>query len=96
MWPLEKQKISTKFSLDEICGSLLTYEQEVNEIEEEERKEVVDKKKSLALKMSSHQEKTSESSYDDEEDEMAIMAKRYKKLVLQKGQQMGRRNFNNN
>ena len=46
--------------------------------------------------MSSHQEETSESSYDDEEDEMAIVAKRYRKLVLQKGQPIGRRNFNNN
>ena len=27
---------------------------------------------------------------------MAIVAKRYRKLVLQKGQRMGRRNFNNN
>ena len=59
-------------------------------------KKVVDKKKSLALKMSSHQEETSESSCDDEEDEMDIVAKRYRKLVLQKGQRMGRRNFNNN
>ena len=34
--------------------------------------------------MSSHQESTSESSCEDEEDEMVIMAKRDKKLVLQK------------
>ena len=38
--------------------------------------------------MSSHQEKTSESSCDDEKDEMAIVAKRYKKPVFQKGQRM--------
>ena len=83
---IREAKDLNKISLDEICGSLLTYEQEVNEIEEEERKEVVDKNKNLSLKMSSHQEETSESSCDDEEDEMAIMAKRYRKLVLQKGQ----------
>ena len=59
-------------------------------------KEAVGKKKSLALKMSSHQEKISESSCEDEEDEMAIMTKRYKKLVFQKSQQMGRGNFNKN
>ena len=51
---IREVKDLNKISLDEICGSLLTYEQEVNEIEEEERKKVVDKKKSLALKMSSH------------------------------------------
>ena len=68
----------------------------MNEIKKEEKKEAIDKKKSLGLKMSLHQKETSESSYEDEKDEMAIVAKRYKKLVLQKGQQMGRRNFNNN
>ena len=83
---IRKAKDLNKISLNDIYSSLLTYEQEVNEIEEEKRKEIVDKKKSLALKMSSHQEETSESSCCDEEDEMAIMAKRYRKLVLQKGQ----------
>ena len=68
----------------------------MNEIEKKEKNEAIDKKKSLALKISSHQEKTSESSCEDEKDEMAIVTKRYKKLVLQKGQRMGRRNFNNN
>ena len=34
-----------KILLDEICGSFLTYEQEVNQIDEEEKKELVDKKK---------------------------------------------------
>ena len=46
--------------------------------------------------MSSHQKEISESFCKDEEDEMAIVAKRYKKLVLRKSQRMGRRNFNNN
>ena len=68
----------------------------MNEIEKEEKKEAIDKKKNLGLKMSSHQEETSESSCEDEEDEMAIVSKRYKKLFLQKGQWMGRKNFNNN
>ena len=47
--------------------------------------------------MRSHQNEISESSCEDEKDEMAIVAKRYKKLVFQKSQRMGRRNnFNNN
>ena len=46
--------------------------------------------------MSSHQEEISESFYENEEDEMAIVAKRYKKLVFQKSQQMRRGNFNKN
>ena len=79
---IKKAKDLNKISLDEICGSLFTYEQEVNEMEEEKQTKVVDKKKSLVLKMSSHQEKISESSCEDEEDEMAIVAKSYKKLVL--------------
>ena len=46
--------------------------------------------------MSSHWEETSESSCEDEKDEMVIVAKRYKNLVLQKSQQMERGNFNKN
>ena len=93
---IREVKNLNKISLDEICGSLLTYEQEVNEIEKEEKKEAIDKKKNLGLKMSSHQEETSESSCEDEEDEMPIVVKRYKKLVFQKSQRMGRGNFNKN
>ena len=51
---IREVKYLNKISFDEICGSLLTYEEEVNQIEEKEKKEVVDKKKSLALNMSSH------------------------------------------
>ena len=54
----------------------------MKEIEKEEKKKVVDKKKSLPFNMSSHQEKISESSCEDREDEMTLVAKRYKKLVL--------------
>ena len=42
-----KAKDFNKISLNEIYGSLLTYEQKVNEIEKEEKKEAIDKKKSL-------------------------------------------------
>ena len=62
---------------------------------EEEKKETIDIKKSLALKMSSHLEEIRESSCKDEEDEMAMVVKRCKKLVLQKSQIMGRGNNSN-
>ena len=35
---IKKAKDLKKIFLDEICGSLLTYEQEVNQIDEEEEK----------------------------------------------------------
>ena len=50
---IREAKDLNKISLDEICGSLLTYEQEVNQIDEEEKKEIVEKKKRIALKISS-------------------------------------------
>ena len=79
---IREAKYLNKISLDEICGYLFTYKQEMNQMEEKEKKVAVDKKKSLPLIMSWQQEKTSESSCEDEEDEMTIVAKRYKKLVL--------------
>ena len=39
-----------KISLVEICGSLFTYEQEVNQIDEEEKMKVVEKKERPSLK----------------------------------------------
>ena len=42
---IQEAKILNKISFDEICGSLLTYEQEVNQINEEEKKKLVEKKK---------------------------------------------------
>ena len=52
MVAIREAKDLNKISLDEICGSLLTYEQEVNQIDEKEKKELVGKKKGLALKTS--------------------------------------------
>ena len=49
---IQEVKNLSKVSLVEICGSLLTYEQEVNQIDEEEKLEVVEKEKVLALKTS--------------------------------------------
>ena len=53
---IRKAKDLNKISLDEIYGSLLTYEQEVNQINEKEKNEVIEKKKGIALKMSSKDE----------------------------------------
>ena len=90
---IRKAKDLNKIFLDEIYGSLLTYEQEVNQIDEEENKELVNKKKSLALKTSSRNEEQYEDSCEDEDVEMAMLARRYKKLAFQRDQWMGRRNF---
>ena len=90
---IRKAKDLNKISLDEICGSLLTYEQEVNQIDEEEKNEVIEKKKCIALKMSSKDEELYENSCEDEDVEMAMLTRRYKKLAFQHDQQMERRNF---
>ena len=45
MIAIREAKDLNKISLDEMCGSLLTYEQEVNQIDEEEKKKLVKKKK---------------------------------------------------
>ena len=74
---IKEAKDLNKISLDEICGYLFTYKQEMNQMEEEEKKVAVDKKKSLVLKMSSHKEEISELSCKDEDAKMAMMAKRY-------------------
>ena len=45
MVAIREAKDLNKISLDESCGSLLTYEQEVNQIDKEEKKELVEKKR---------------------------------------------------
>ena len=64
---IQEAKNLNKISLDEICSSLLTYEQEVNQIDEEEKLEVVEKEKGLALKTSSKEEEMFYTSCEDEE-----------------------------
>ena len=49
MIAIREAKDLNKISLDEICGSLLTYKQEVNQFDEEDKKEMVGKKK-LSIK----------------------------------------------
>ena len=78
---IRETKNLNKISLDEIYGSLLTYEQEVNQIDEEEKKELVEKKKGLALKTSSRNEEQYEDSCEDKDAEMAMLTRRYKKLL---------------
>ena len=90
---IREVKDLNKISLDEICGSLFTYEQEVNQINEEEKKELVEKKKGIALKTSSRNEELYEDSCEYEDVEMAMIVRRYKKLAFQRDQLMGRRNF---
>ena len=90
---IKETKDLNKNFLDEICGSLFTYEQEVNQIDEEEKKELVEKKKSIALKISSQKKELYEDSCEDEDAEMAMLARKYKKLTFQRDQRMGRRNF---
>ena len=43
---------------------------------------MVEKKKNLTLKISSREEETYESACEDEDAEMAMLARRYKKLAL--------------
>ena len=82
-----------KISLDEIYRSLLTYEQEVNQIDEKEKKEVIEKKKGIALKMSSKDKELYDNSCEKEDVKMAMLAKRYKKLAFQRDQRMRTINF---
>ena len=81
---IRKAKNLNKIPLDEICGSLLIYEQKVNQIDEEEKKEVIEKKKGISLKMSSKDEKLYDNLCEDEDAKMAMLARRYKKLLFQR------------
>ena len=45
------------------------------------------------MKTSSRSEDHYEDSYEDEDAEMAMLARRYKKLAFQRDQRIGRRNF---
>ena len=45
MIAIREAKDLNKISLDKICGSHLTYEQEVNQFDEKDKKETVEKKK---------------------------------------------------
>ena len=53
----------------------------------------MEKKKSLTLKISSREKETYETACEDEDAKMAMLARRYNKLALQRDQRMGRKNF---
>ena len=59
----------------------------------EEKNEVVEKKKCLTLNISSCEKEIGESCCDDEDAEMAMLAKRYKKLTFEKNQRMRKWKF---
>ncbi|EOY03357.1 Uncharacterized protein TCM_018339 [Theobroma cacao] len=79
-------------TLDEICGSLLTHELELKEEEEEDRREVKEKKKSIALKASILEEELEELSCDDDE-ELALVARKFRKLMGRRNRRLARRGF---
>ncbi|XVF12202.1 hypothetical protein REPUB_Repub08aG0094500 [Reevesia pubescens] len=86
-------------SLDEVCGSLLTHEQEIKEDEEEEKKESAIKKKSIALKVSSFDNKLIQlSNISEDDDELAPAARRFNKFLLKRNpryeKRFGRKDFN--
>ena len=71
---IQEAKNLNKVSLDEICGSFLIYEQEVNQIGEEEKLEVFEKEKSLALKTSSKEEEIFYTFYEYEKPKIQAKA----------------------
>ncbi|EOY19095.1 Uncharacterized protein TCM_043808 [Theobroma cacao] len=77
-------------TLDEICGSLLTHELELKE--EENRREAKEKKKSIALKAIILEEELEELSCDDDED-LALVARKFRKLMSRRNQRLTRRGF---
>ncbi|WRX24196.1 zinc finger protein [Theobroma cacao] len=79
-------------TLDEICGSLLTHELELKEEEEEDRREAKEKKKSIALKANIFEEELEELSCDDD-GELALVARKFKKLMGKRNQRLARRGF---
>ncbi|XVF37301.1 hypothetical protein REPUB_Repub19eG0134400 [Reevesia pubescens] len=86
-------------SLDEVCGSLLTHEQEMKEDEEEKKKESAAKRRSIALKVSSIEDELIHmSDISEDDDELALVAKRFNRLLLKRnprlGRRSGRRDFN--
>ena len=80
----ESRNLSTT-TVDELIGSLMTYELNLNRDEESEKK-----KKSLALKVSSSNKESSidnESSISDEDlGEFAMITRKFKRFLRKKGE----------
>ncbi|EOX99787.1 Uncharacterized protein TCM_008719 [Theobroma cacao] len=77
---------------DEICGFLLTHELELKEEDEEDTREAKEKKNSIALKASTLEEELEELSCDDDE-ELALVARKFRKLMDKRNQRLARRGF---
>ncbi|EOY21490.1 Uncharacterized protein TCM_013103 [Theobroma cacao] len=80
------------FTLDEICGSIVTHELQMKKEELEEKIEAKEKKKNLALKISTLEEELEDLSSDDDE-ELAMMARRFRKFMGRKSRRFGRKNL---
>ncbi|MFQ6662200.1 hypothetical protein Gotur_030087, partial [Gossypium turneri] len=75
---IEESKDLNSLSLDELIGSLLTYEMKINHNTQEIKE--APKKMGVAFK-SITCEKDEDSSNDDDEEEMAMFAKKFKKFM---------------
>ncbi|WRX14092.1 zinc finger protein [Theobroma cacao] len=89
---IQEAKDLNVITLDEICGSLFTHELELKEEEEEDRKEAKEKKKSIAIKASILEEELDELSCDDDE-EVALVARRFRKLMGKRNKRLAKRRF---
>ncbi|EOY08654.1 Uncharacterized protein TCM_023546 [Theobroma cacao] len=92
MTSIREAKDLNVITLDEICGSLLTHELELKEEKEEDKREAKEKKKCTALKASILKVELEELSCDDDE-ELALVARKFKKLMGKINRRLGRRGF---
>ena len=86
---IEAKQDLTKYSLDELMGSLMTHELTLNKEDEEQ----TPKKKGLALKCSSSRTETGDDSEAESSDEeMALFTRKFKKFMKKK-KEFGKRAF---
>ena len=91
---IEDSKDLSKMSLDELIGSLMTYE-----INLRRNEDLIIKTKPMALKASSsnkdkNQDKTSSEESESNEDEIALMTRQFRKfLKYRKGKMTGKKKF---
>ncbi|XVF19293.1 hypothetical protein REPUB_Repub11eG0097800 [Reevesia pubescens] len=96
---IKKAKNLNTISLDKVCGSLLTHEQEMKKDEQEEKKENATKKKSITLKVSSFEDKLIQlSNISEDDDKLALAARWFNRLLLKRNpryeKRSKRRDFN--
>ncbi|XVF26618.1 hypothetical protein REPUB_Repub14bG0034000 [Reevesia pubescens] len=89
---IKEAKNLNTLSLDEVCGSLLTHEQEMKKDEKEEKKESAAKRKSIALKVNSIKDELIHmSDISEDDDELALAARRFNRLLLKGNPRYGKR-----